>query len=173
MIVERNDRLGRESGLPDRSCGITTVDADWDEKTVRLETRTLTAIDDVIPIRPIRDRVIDDIDDTAWGMSRLLMSDPSKIDDPEITEKAKIEMMEYNARIQKKNRSDGKVETGKSIAEIFASFGAMRDKTADPEALSFSFPESDPLDPITPNWAIPVPPPISTEPIFRGRVAWV
>ena len=48
-------------------------------------------------MKPLEDRIIETLDDSIWRMSNLLINDPSKIDEPEIVEHAKKEMLRFNA----------------------------------------------------------------------------
>ena len=59
-----------------------------------------------IPVRPLSERLIGSVDDSAWEMSKLIISDPK-----------------LNALSQSNGRISGKFETGISVAEMFASFG--------------------------------------------------
>ena len=42
-----------------------------------------------MPVRPLSERLIDSVDSTAWGISKLIISDPQRLEDPEIAGKAK------------------------------------------------------------------------------------
>ena len=44
-------------------------------------------MDEVIKLKPLEDRIIIDTSETEWRMSRLLINDPSLIEDSEITER--------------------------------------------------------------------------------------
>ena len=92
---------------------------------VRTEGAIATAIPTnvPIPVRSLSERLIESVDDTTWGMSRLIISDPKRLEDPEIAGKAKAEMMRFNAHSVSSGRVSGKFETGISVAEMFASFG--------------------------------------------------
>ena len=46
----------------------------------------------------IEDRIIVDTSEASWQMSRLLIKDPFLIEDPEIAERAKAEMVRINTR---------------------------------------------------------------------------
>ena len=48
-------------------------------------------------MRPLSERLVSSIDDAAWGMSKLIIADPRRLEDPEIAERAKSEMMRHNA----------------------------------------------------------------------------
>ena len=85
-------------------------------------------MDEVIKLKPLEDRIIIDTSETEWRMSRLLINDPSLIEDSEITEKAKAEMIRYNSRHANNGRTDGRNETGIPIGEFFASFGTMQEQ---------------------------------------------
>ena len=43
----------------------------------------------IMPVRPLSERLIDSVDSTAWGISKLIISDPQCLEDPEIAGKAK------------------------------------------------------------------------------------
>ena len=57
------------------------------------------------------------------GMSKRIISDPKRLEDPEIAGQAKAEMMKFNALSKSNGRESGEFETGISVAEMFASFG--------------------------------------------------
>ena len=57
-------------------------------------------------------------------MSILIIADPRRLGDPEIAERAKSEMMRYNAKLASNGRTSGQFENGVSITEMFASLGA-------------------------------------------------
>ena len=82
-------------------------------------------MDELIKLKPLEDRIIIDTSETEWRMSRLLVNDPSLIEDSEITERAKAEMVRYNSRHANNGRTGGMNETGIPIGEFFASFGTM------------------------------------------------
>ena len=46
-----------------------------------------------ILVRPLSERSIGSVDTTAWGISKLIISDPQRLEVPEIARKAKAEMM--------------------------------------------------------------------------------
>ena len=48
-------------------------------------------------MKPLEDRIIETLDDSIWRISNLLITDPSQIDEPEIVEHAKKEMLRFNA----------------------------------------------------------------------------
>ena len=50
-----------------------------------------------IPVRPLSERLIGTVNDTDWGVSKLIRSDPQHLGDPEIAKKAKAGMMQFNA----------------------------------------------------------------------------
>ena len=87
------------------------------------DTSTVIRTNVPIPVRPLSERVIDSVDATAWGISKLIISDPQRLEDPEIAGKAKSEMMRFNAHSKSNGRVRGESETGISVAEMFASFG--------------------------------------------------
>ena len=103
-----------------------------------------------IPVRSLSERLIESVDDTTWGMSRLIISDPKRLDDPEIAGKAKAEMMRFNAHSVSSGRVSGKFETGISVAEMFASFGNPdfgRSRQSIPNIQSLISGSSNPLQP--------------------------
>ena len=54
----------------------------------------LALLDDIpIPMRPLSERLVCSIDDAVWSMSKLIIVDPRRLEDPEIAERAKLEMM--------------------------------------------------------------------------------
>ena len=62
-------------------------------------------LDDVpIPMRPLSERLVSSIDDAVWGMSKLIIADPRRLEDPEIAERAKAEMMRYTAKLASNGR---------------------------------------------------------------------
>ena len=113
-------------------------------------------MDDVIKLRPLEDRIIIDTSDTEWQMSRLLINEPSLIDDPEISERAKAEMIRYNSSHANNGRTDGRNETGIPIGEFFASFGTMQEQGLHHFNPSGEIPFSDPSNPLQPNWQLAV-----------------
>ena len=62
------------------------------------------------PVRPLSERLIDSVDDAAWGMSKLIISDPKRLKDPEIAGQAKAEMMKFNALSISNGRVSGEFE---------------------------------------------------------------
>ena len=87
-------------------------------------------------------------------MSHFLISDPSRIDDPEIAEAAKAEMVRFNSQHANNGRTDGRNETGIPIGELFASFGSMNDRGIHHFDLgSFPITENS-SNPLQPNWNI-------------------
>ena len=65
-----------------------------------------------IPVRPLSERMIGSVDDGAGGMSKLIISDPKRLEDPEIAGQAKAEMMKFNALSKSNGRVSGDFETG-------------------------------------------------------------
>ena len=62
-------------------------------------------LDDVpIPMRPLSERLMSSIDDAVWGMSKLIIADPRRLEDPEFAERAKSEMMRYNAKLAERQK---------------------------------------------------------------------
>jgi len=119
---------------------------------VRTEGANPTAIPTnvPIPVRSLSERLIESVDDTTWGMSRLIISDPKRLEDPEIAGKAKAEMMRFNAHSVPSGRVSGKLETGISVAEMFASFGnpdVGRSPQPTPNIQSLISGSSNPLQP--------------------------
>ena len=55
-------------------------------------------MNEVIKLKPLEERIIIDTSETEWRMSRMLINDPSLIEDSEISERAKAEMIRYNSR---------------------------------------------------------------------------
>ena len=76
-----------------------------------------------IPVRSLLERLIGSVDATAWGMSKLIISDPQRLEDLGIAGKAKEEMMQFDAHSKSNGRVSGEFESGISVAEMFASFG--------------------------------------------------
>ena len=74
-----------------------------------------------IPMRPLSERLVSTIDDAVWGMSKLITADPRRLEDPEIAERAKSEMVRYNAKLASNGRTSGQFEIGVSITEMLAS----------------------------------------------------
>ena len=65
-------------------------------------------VDDIIKLKPLEDRIIVDTSEVEWRMSRLLLKDPTLIEDSEIAERAKAEMIRFNPRRHANNgRTDG------------------------------------------------------------------
>ena len=85
--------------------------------------------------------------------ARLLINDPSKIDEPEIVEHAKKEMLRFNAA-KHSSHSNSAQCPGQSVAELFASFGSMRDRDVS-AALAPMVSQLQSSNPSIPNWSIP------------------
>ena len=85
-------------------------------------------MDDIIKLKPLEDRILIDTLETSWQMPRLLIKDPSLIEDPEIAERAKAEMVRFNTYHSNNGRTDGRNEMGIPIGETFASFGTMQNE---------------------------------------------
>ena len=113
-------------------------------------------MNEVIKLKPLEDRIIIDTSETEWRMSRMLINDPSLIEDSEISERAKAEMIRYNSRHANNGRTDGKNETGIPIGEFFASFGTMLEQGVHHFNPSGETPVSDPSNPLQPNWQLAV-----------------
>jgi hypothetical protein len=90
-------------------------------------------------MKPLEDRIIETVDDSIWRMSNLLINDPSKIDEPEIVEHAKKEMLRFNA-VKHSSHSNSAQCPGQSVAELFASFGSMRDRDVSAALANWSIP---------------------------------
>ena len=108
---------------------------------------------DMLVMKPLEDRIIETVDDSVWRMSNLLINDPSKIDEPEIVEHAKKEMLRFNAA-KYSSHSNSTQCPGQSVAELFASFGSMRDRDVS-AALTPMVSQLQSSNPIIPNWSIP------------------
>ena len=108
-------------------------------------------MDEVIKLKPLEDRIIIDMSETEWQMSRLRINEPSLIDDPEISERAKAKMIRYNSRHANNGRTDGRNETGIPIGELFASFGTMQEQGWHHFNPSGEIPFFDPSNPLQPN----------------------
>ena len=105
-----------------------------------------------IPVRPLSERLIESVDDTTWGMSKLIIADPRRLEDPEIAERAKSEMMRYNTKLASNGRTSGQLENGVSITELFASLGAAGHRdTAHLASLRLP-PSPDHSNPVTFDW---------------------
>ena len=104
-------------------------------------------------MKPLEDRIIETVDDSIWRMSNLLINDPSKIDEPEIVEHAKKEMLRFNA-VKHSSHSNSAQCPGQSVAELFASFGSMRDRDVS-AALAPMVSQLQSSNPLVPNWSIP------------------
>ena len=53
----------------------------------------------------LSDRLVGSVDATAWGMSKLIISDPQRPEDPAIAGKAKAEMMRFNDLMRIRSRT--------------------------------------------------------------------
>ena len=113
-------------------------------------------MNEVIKLKPLEERIIIDTSETEWRMSRMLINDPSLIEDSEISERAKAEMIRYNSRHANNGRTDGKNETGIPIGEFFASFGSTLEQGVHHFNPSGETPVSDPSNPLQPNWQLAV-----------------
>jgi len=105
-----------------------------------------------IPVRSLSERLIESVDDTTWGMSRLIISDPKRLEDPEIAGKAKAEMMRFNAHSVSSGRVSGKLENGISVAEMFASFGNPDLGRSQQSTLNIQSLVSGSSNPLQPDW---------------------
>ena len=113
--------------------------------------------DDITKLRPLEDRIVIDTLETSWQISRLLIKDPSLIEDLEIADRAKAEMIRFNTTRHSNNgRTDGRNETGIPIGEIFASFGTIQDRGLHHFNPSLEMPITDPSNPLQPNWQFAV-----------------
>ena len=92
-------------------------------------------------MKPLEDLIIETLDDSIWRMSNLLITDPSKIDEPEIVEHAKKEMLGLNASKYSSHSNSAKCP-GQSVAEMFAAFGSMRDREISEATAPMFFPTS-------------------------------
>ena len=89
-------------------------------------------------MKPLEDRIIETVDDSIRRMSNLLITDSSKIDEPEIVEHAKKEMLRFNALTYSSHSNSARCP-GQSVAEMFEAFGSMRDREIlEATALMFS-----------------------------------
>ena len=116
-------------------------------------SEAILPLEDVpIPMRPLSERIIGNIDDAVWGMSKLIIADPRRLEDPEIAEQAKSEMMRYNSKLASNGRTSGQLENGVSITELFASLGAAGHRdTAHLASLRLP-PNPDLSNPVTFDW---------------------
>ena len=105
-------------------------------------------MNEVIRLKPLEGRIIIDTSETEWRMSRMLINDPSLIEDSEISERAKAEMIRYNSRHANNGRTGGKNETGIPIGEFFASFGTVLEQGVHHFNPSGETPVSDPSNPL-------------------------
>ena len=103
-------------------------------------------------MQPLEDRIIETLDDSTWRMSNLLITDPSKIDEPEIVEHAKKEMLRFNASKYSSHSNSAKCP-GQSVAEMFAAFGSMRDREIS-EATAPLFSQLQSPSPLAPTWSL-------------------
>ena len=128
-----------------------------EEPYMQVECRTQHTNKDTVPFRPLSHRMIEQaksgVDDAMWGMSRALIADPSRIDDPEITEAAKKEMLLFNARSLTSGTKSGQLENGLPIAALFSAFNSSQEMgITGLDPFSIVRPNA-PLDPVQPNWA--------------------
>ena len=108
---------------------------------------------DALVMKPIEDRIIESVEDSIWRMTNLLISDPSKIDEPEIIEHAKKEMLRFNA-LKYPSHPNSATCPGQSVAEMFAAFGSMRDREISDAIVPMSS-QIQSSNPLVPNWSIP------------------
>ena len=113
---------------------------------------TLPLEDVPIPMRPLPERLIGNIDDAVWGMSKLIIADPRRLEDPEIAERAKAEMMRYNSKLASNGRTSGQLENGVSLTELFASLGAAGHRDTAHLASHRSPPTPDSSNPVNLDW---------------------
>ena len=104
-----------------------------------------------IPVRSLSERLVGPDHSAAWGMSNLIISNPQRLDDPEIAGRAKAEMMQFNAKSKSNGRVSGQFETGVSVAEMFASFG---NPTIGGSRPNIRTPVFNPSNPTQPDWAV-------------------
>ena len=86
-------------------------------------------------------------------MSNLLINYPSKIDEPEIVEHAKKEMLRFNA-VKHSSHSNSAQCPAQSVAEMVAAFGSMRDRDIS-AATAPMFSQLQSSNPRVPNWTTP------------------
>ena len=98
------------------------------------------------------ERLIGNIDDAVWGMSKLIIADPRRLEDPEIAERAKAEMMRYNSKLASNGRTSGQLENGVSLTELFASLGAAGHRDTAHLASLRSPPTPDSSNPVNLDW---------------------
>ena len=98
--------------------------------------------------------MIDSADAAAWGMSKLIISDPKRLEDPAIAGQAKAEMMKFNALSKSNGRVSGEFETGISVAEMFASFGNPDIGGSRQAIPNIRTPVLNPSNPTQPDWAV-------------------
>ena len=107
-----------------------------------------------IPVRPLSERLVDSADAAAWRMSKLVISDLQRLEDPEIAGQAKAEMMKFNALSKSNGRASGEFETGISVAEMFASFGNPDIGGLRQTLPNFRTPVFNPSSLTQPDWAV-------------------
>ena len=107
-----------------------------------------------IPVRPLSERLVGSVDAAAWGMSKLIISDPQRPEGPEIAGKAKAEMMQFNALSKSNGRVSGEFETGISVTEMFASFRSPGIGGSRQPLPNIRTPVFDPSNPTQPDWAV-------------------
>ena len=108
---------------------------------------------DALVMKPLEDRIIETVDDSIRRMSNLLITDPSKIGEPEIVAHAKKEMLRFNASKYSSHSNSAKCP-GQPVAEMFAAFGSMRDRESS-EATAPIFSQLQSSNPLVPKWSIP------------------
>ena len=106
-----------------------------------------------IPARPLSERLIGSFGDAAWGMSKLIISDPKRLEDPGIAGQAKAEMKQFNALSKSNGTVSGEFETGISVAEMFASFGAPHLGDSRHAIPNIRTPVFNPSNPMQLDWA--------------------
>ena len=107
-----------------------------------------------IPARPLSERLIGSVDDSVWGMSKRIIYVPKRLEDPEIAEQAKAEMMKLTSLSQSNGRISCKFETGISVAEMFASFGTPQLGEPLHAIPNIKTPVVNPSNPMQPDWAL-------------------
>ena len=86
-------------------------------------------------------------------MSKPTISDPQRLEDPEIARKAKAEMMRFNALYKSNGKVSGQFEIGISVAETFASFGNPGIGGSRQPSPNIRTPVFNPSNPTQPDWA--------------------
>ena len=136
---------------------IEPADADFATEHPIATSEVLTSLDDVpIPMRPLSERFVSTIDDSVWGISKLIIADPRRLEDPEIAERVKWEMMRYNAKLASNGRTSGQSENGVSITEMLASHEAAQHRDTAHLATHRLPPTSDHSNPVQFDWAASV-----------------